>query len=246
MTPDPGAFDLGPREAARAVLCLHGLTGTPWEVRSLGEALAARGWRARGPVMAGHHATPVELARVSSEQWLELAAEALADLQRQHDSVYVVGLSLGGLVTLALLSEQHLPGAVAIGTPLRLAPPIPQAVPWLRHVVRQVPKRAGSDIRDPAARARHPGFASMPLPAVHQLIRLQRRVLAGLGSIRTPLLVAHGRLDRTARPRDARVIHDAVASEQRELWWGERSGHVLPVDYDSPALGERVVAFFGA
>jgi len=37
VRPDPAAFDLGPRDAARAVLCLHGLTGTPWEVRSVGE-----------------------------------------------------------------------------------------------------------------------------------------------------------------------------------------------------------------
>jgi carboxylesterase len=196
--------------------------------------------------MAGHERSHVELARVSNGQWIEVASEALASLQRQHDKVYAVGLSLGGLVTLALLAEQHLPGAVAIGTPLRLAPPIPQVVPWLRHVMRQMPKRTGSDIRDPEAKARHPGFSSMPLPAVHELIRLQRRVLAGLGSIRTPLLVAHGRLDRTAMPRDARIIHDSVASEQRSLWWGERSGHVLPVDYDSPALAARVVEFFGA
>jgi len=246
VRPDPAAFDLGPRDAARAVLCLHGLTGTPWEVRSVGEALVARGWRALGPVMAGHDEGPEQLARVSSEQWIERARAALASLQDRHDSVYVVGLSLGGLVTLALAAEQRLPGAAAIGTPLRLAGPVRGVVPWLRHVVEQVPKRAGSDIRDPEARARHPGFRSMPLPAVHELMRLQRRVRASLPAVRAPLLVAHGRLDRTALPRDARLIHDAVASEERALWWGERSGHVLPVDYDAEPLAARVVDFFGA
>ncbi|MGH0032766.1 MAG: hypothetical protein ACQGVC_23480, partial [Myxococcota bacterium] len=37
---DVSPFDLGERAAPRAALCLHGLTGTPYEVRSLGEALA--------------------------------------------------------------------------------------------------------------------------------------------------------------------------------------------------------------
>ena len=36
---DPAAFDL-PGAGKAAALCLHGLTGTPYEVRSLGEALA--------------------------------------------------------------------------------------------------------------------------------------------------------------------------------------------------------------
>ncbi len=54
---DSGAFDLcPPAEDANgaAALCLHGLTGTPYEVRPVAEALVRRGVRARGPWMAGH------------------------------------------------------------------------------------------------------------------------------------------------------------------------------------------------
>lgn len=49
---DPDAFDLRPpaEEAnGAAALCLHGLTGTPFEVRPVAEALVARGVRALGP-----------------------------------------------------------------------------------------------------------------------------------------------------------------------------------------------------
>ena len=56
----PGPYDLEPRGATTgdAVLCIHGLTGTPYEVRPLAEALADRGLRARGPLLAGHGGTP--------------------------------------------------------------------------------------------------------------------------------------------------------------------------------------------
>ena len=47
---DAGAFDL-PGGGRAAALCLHGLTGTPYEVRPLGEALAAAGIRALGPAL---------------------------------------------------------------------------------------------------------------------------------------------------------------------------------------------------
>ena len=43
-TMDAGAYDLAPRgePTGGAVLCIHGLTGTPYEVRPLAEALASR------------------------------------------------------------------------------------------------------------------------------------------------------------------------------------------------------------
>ncbi len=57
MTVDAGAFDLGPvGEPGPAVLCLHGLTGTPYEVRLPAEALAADGFACVGPVLPGHNA----------------------------------------------------------------------------------------------------------------------------------------------------------------------------------------------
>jgi carboxylesterase len=81
----------------------------------------------------------------------------------------------------------------------------------------------------------------MPLASVHQLVRLQRWLAPRLSSIRVPTFVAHGAHDRTAMPRDARVIHEAVAGS--ELLILERSGHVVPVDYDAALLAERVGRF---
>jgi carboxylesterase len=59
---DSSAFDL-PGGGRAAALCLHGLTGTPYEVRSLGVAFAASGIRAFGPALPGHNETPERLAR---------------------------------------------------------------------------------------------------------------------------------------------------------------------------------------
>ena len=54
---DDSPFELVPdpaRATGAAALCLHGLTGSPHEVRPVAEALVARGVRARGIRMAGH------------------------------------------------------------------------------------------------------------------------------------------------------------------------------------------------
>lgn len=238
---DPAPFDLGDPDARAAVLCLHGLTGTPYEVRSLGEALAKGGLRAVGPTLPGHGASPRELARVPYTAWLDAARRAAEGLRSRHDRVFVVGLSMGGLLTLALGAEGRADAIAAVGTPLRLPAPVPQLVPFAKYVMPFLKKKVGSDIRDPEARSRHPSFPVMPLASVHQLVRLQRWLAPRLAAIRVPTLIAHGAHDRTAMPRDARVLHETVSGS--ELLVLERSGHVVPVDYDAALLAERVCRF---
>jgi carboxylesterase len=84
----------------------------------------------------------------------------------------------------------------------------------------------------------------MPLAAVTELVRLQAEVVADLARIAVPILVAHGRHDRTALPRDAARIHAEVASREKEIFYLERSGHVATVDHDGPALALAAADFF--
>ena len=239
---DPAPFEL-PGAGRAAALCLHGLTGTPYEVRPIGEALSAAGIAALGPALPGHNETPERLARVPHEAWIDAARAALARLRGTHARVFVVGLSMGGLVALSLAAEESVDAAVVVGVPLRLRPLAVRLVPVAKHFVRFFPKAGGSDIRDAGARARHPSYDRMPLAAVHELLRLQRRVRALLPRVAAPLLVAHGAHDRTADPEDSREILERVASREREHLRLEASGHVVPVDVDGPQLAAATVEF---
>jgi carboxylesterase len=239
---EAGAFDLGPRGARAAALCLHGLTGTPYEVRPLGESLARAGLRAVGPDLPGHNQTPEALSRVRHGEWLDAAREALEALRACHARVAVVGLSLGGLLSLVLASETPIDAVAVVGTPLRLRIPFLPLLPAVRRVVPFVRKAAGSDIRDAEARARHPSYDRMPLASVEQLRALQGLVRRRLGRVRAPILVAHGLLDVTAHPDDARAILESVGSSEREILWLESSAHVATVDRDGPRLAAAVAA----
>lgn len=247
---DPGPFDFfsgnEPSESDTAVLCLHGLTGTPYEVRSIGEALRARGMRARGPLLPGHNSTPEALVRVPRGAWLGAVRDEYHRLCGQHERVFVVGLSLGGVLALRLAQEEPVDALVVIGTPLAFRPPIPLLIPLLKHVMPFRQKRDGSDIRDADARSRHPSYDRMPLASVHELIRLQREVRPRLSEVRSPILVAHGAHDSTADPRDAKRIHASVGSAHKELRIFAESGHIVSVDYDAEALAEAASNFLVA
>jgi carboxylesterase len=239
---DASPFDL-PGRGRAAALCLHGLTGTPYEVRPLAEAISAAGIRAFGPALPGHNETPQRLAATSHRDWLEAARAEFHRLREDCEKVFIVGMSMGGLLALALAEEERVDALATIGTPLALRQPFAWLVPFAKYLVPMSPKSQGSDIRDPAARARHAGYRSMPLNSVHELQRLQRRVRPQLARITAPILVAHGVHDRTASPRDAIEIRDSVSSEVREYLLLAASGHIVPVDFDGPALAQAIAEF---
>ena len=239
---DVAPFDL-PGRGRAAVLCLHGLTGTPYEVRPLGEALSRVGVRAVGPALPGHNATPAQLARVTHAEWLAAARQDLRALRKRHECVFIAGVSLGGLLALALASEEPIDAAVVVGTPLRLARSTALLIPLLAPFVSVAKKRGGSDIQEPGARARHPSYDVMPLASVHELLRLQRLVRRRLALVKAPILIAHGAHDRTARVSDAHFIHANVGSAERRLLLLEASGHVATVDHDGALLAGAAAEF---
>ncbi len=246
---DISPYDLVPESALVradvAALCLHGLTGTPYEVRPLAEALVERGIRAKAPLLPGHNTSPEQLATFGHASWCEAVHEEYRSLDRQHERVFVVGLSMGGLLALDLSADERVDGLVVVGTPLVFRQPIPLLIPLLKWIMPMRSKKGGPDIRDPAARERHPGYDLMPLAAVHELIRLQRRVRGRLARISAPVFVAHGSHDSTANPEDARVIHREVRSASKRVEFYSESAHVVPVDFDGAKLALAVADFLG-
>lgn len=223
------------------MLCLHGLTGTPWEVRLPAETLAAAGFACYGPVLPGHGSTPEQLAETAGAEWVEGALAAYDRLSAGHERVYVLGLSMGGVVALALAAQRPVAGLAVLAAPLQLGWASRTGARLLHRWVRFLPKTPS--IADPEARAAHPGYDRMPLPAVVELIRLGERVADQLERISAPLLLVYSRLDPTVPAENARRIQAGVASPECELHWLSRSAHVLPVDLEREELAEKVTAF---
>src|SRR5215472_9190657 len=91
--------------AGRSVLLIHGLSGTPFEMRYLGERLAAAGVRICGVRLAGHAGGAEELGAATRVQWYESAVEGFERLHRFGDPVAVAGLSMGALLAARLAAD---------------------------------------------------------------------------------------------------------------------------------------------
>jgi carboxylesterase len=210
-------------------------------VRHPAEFLAARGFRCEGPLLPGHGTSPQELARTEASAWLDAALAAYDSLAGRHSRVYVLGLSMGGLLGLALCQRRSVRGAILLAVPLRIPARLAIPVLCLHRFVATVPRIPG--IADPGAREANPGYRRMALPAVHSLMGLQREVRANLVSVHQPLLLVYSALDRTVGIGNAERIRRGVSSQRVEQLRLERSGHVLTVDVERERIAQASAAF---
>jgi carboxylesterase len=258
--PRPGDGDKSPFFASgdgpRAALCLHGFTGTPFEVRPIAEALAAQGFTVSAPLLAGHGGTVSELSDTRFTHWVASAEDALRTLRGQvgEAPVAIAGFSLGGLLALRL-AHLH-PGWVAalavLAAPLRLRPlevAAVRAVMRLPRLLRigplaALPKAAGFDVVDDEMARRNPSLPAMPLCGVHSLIELGALVRQDLPSIRTPTLVMHGARDRTVPLEDSLELAGTIGATEVERLWLPRSGHLLAIDVERRTVVDAIGKFF--
>ncbi|MEO8559800.1 MAG: alpha/beta fold hydrolase, partial [Rhodospirillales bacterium] len=88
------------------VVLVHGLTGTPTEMRYIGRGLNARGYSVYAPVLAGHCGTEAQLLTTGWRDWLASTEQACDWLAGQVDRLYVAGLSMGALLSLQMAARK--------------------------------------------------------------------------------------------------------------------------------------------
>jgi carboxylesterase len=249
---DPRPIARGDSEVG--VLLLHGLTGTPHQVRGMADALHQAGYAVRAPLLAGH--TDLDaLERTTWRDWYGSANEAFEQLRDGGQrKVAVLGFSMGSLLALRLaaLRSSEVQGLVAIAVMLRF--------PWwqrraivamaklrrnrlLHGAVGVLPKDGGPDIRVMREVEGSPGLDGFPYPALAELVALQDEVADLLPHVRAPTLLLHGRYDHTAPVELSADVSQALGSSRVERQILERSFHGVGLDLDRDEACDAVVDF---
>jgi carboxylesterase len=98
-----------------------------------------------------------------------------------------------------------------------------------------------NDIADPEGH--EIAYDRFPTSAGLSMVRFIRRARRHLPNVACPILVMHGRKDHTVEPFNATTIYDSVGSTDKELYWCERSYHVITLDYDRAEVYKRTYEF---
>ncbi len=255
----PGAEAFyAPGEGARAgtaLALIHGITGSPISLRPLAERLAAHGFRLELPRLPGHGTSEQDMARTRYSDWLSAAHATVERLSNQADRVVLVGLSMGGAISLDIAaSERHpkLAGVVSINAQildrqrlaLKLGPVLERVLPRAPAALAGLRK---DDIAKPGVSEHAYGW--MPTAAGNSFTRELPRIREGLARVRCPVLVVYSRQDHSVDPENSRALLGLLTAATTTELVLERSFHVATLDYDLELIEQHVVGFvsgFGA
>lgn len=227
----------GGRDAA--VLLFHGLTGTPLEMRALGEALAADGYTVHIPLLPGRGTRVDDMDGLCWEDWMRAALRAYDALAREHRTVVVGGLSAGGTMALDLALRRDPAALLLYATVLRIAHRGAYLAPYVWRIVRRW-KSPPTDMVEPSEDLRC--YDPAPVRAMAELIHGIDRVRRRLGEIAAPALVAHAVADKLVPLSSARELTANLGGPVSTLIL-DGCGHALTADARRREVAEASRAF---
>jgi carboxylesterase len=226
------------------ILLIHGYTGSPPEMRLVGEALNSAGLTVSGPCLPGHGTTAEEMNRCKWSDWTGCVEQSYGALRERCDKVFVAGLSMGSLLALYFAAHHpEIPGAIAYSPATWVQNRLLPLSPILRYFVKAVPKSSDSDLVDPRAEQRLWSYDVNPGPAAAQLYFLMVRVRRLLPKITCPLLIVYSTGDGAIHPTSAQRTFDLAGSRDKQIIKLEGSGHVITVDAHWQFVAEQTLGW---
>ncbi len=245
------------------VLLIHGLGGTPIEMRYIALGLARAGHTVHVPQLAGHCGTPEDIMRSTWRDWTASVDAALDELRTHCDTVIVGGLSAGSVLALEIAARRpkDVQGIALYAPTLWLNGwSVPWYAPFFRlvytkWVANRIPfiEREPFGIKDRRLReivaqalssgdSSQAGLYCTPGGTILELRRLVNRLMPKFKMITQPALIMHPRDDDRADIDNAfhlqrhlgGMVHMTVLDD---------CYHIITVDRQRDVVVERTAEF---
>lgn len=249
------------------VLLIHGLTGTPNEMRLLGKGLHRAGYTVYGMQLAGHCGSADDLIATTWQDWYDSVQRAADFLSSRVDRMFVMGLSMGALLSLKLAAEQpkKVSGVAALATMFQhdgWSMPLYTRFCFLLRIFKTLrigrngffTEQAPYGIKDAALR-RHiveqmqsgdssaAGLPGNPWWSVAELYSLAADVRRRLPDVTSPCLLVHATEDDIASlEKNALLVKNKVSGPVQTLWL-EDSYHMVTIDRERRLVIQRACDF---
>lgn len=227
-----------------ACLILHGFSGTPGQLRPLGNAVFKNGVDVHAILLKGHGTDVSDLQGVKWQDWLKEAETTYLQLKEKYEKVYVVGFSLGGILTL-LLSEKYQPDKIVlISTPVKLKNSfLVSLLPIFRYFIRywsfHNKNKLSIDLYDV-------DYTKFPLQSFNEVLLAKKKATKGLPLIKSPALIIQSFRDEAVKPISAEIIYNNIASATRNILWLQDSAHLCVLGRERHVVFNEVNDFLAA
>jgi carboxylesterase len=212
-------------------------------MRGVAEACAAAGFHVELPQLKGHGTAVVDMLPTRWSDWSADAEAAYHTLRQRCNKVVVIGLSMGGTLTLWLAAHHpDLAGIVCINPAAQ-----PMSAEMMTGIeslitdgVETLPS-IGSDIADPSTK--EISYDATPVCALHSLLVDGVGMIAKkYSAIKVPMLLLNSVNDHVVDPKQSDYLVEHYGGNVERVMLA-RSYHVATQDYDKQIVIEKSVAF---
>lgn len=240
-------FFLG--EASKpACLLVHGFTSSPKEMRLLGEYLHQRGHTCLGMRNTGHGTRPEDMIRSNYTDWIAAVEDGYHLLRGMYSRIFLVGLSMGGALSILMSTRLEVGGVAAMSAPYKL--PDDRRLRHIELIAKAVPfmpkssDPPGAGWFDKQAWKEHVSYPQNPVRSIGELNKLLGEMRAALPEVRVPVLLIHSKDDTYVPPENMESMFDGlVNARDKTKLYVTGSGHVVTRDAARHQVFETVYEF---
>lgn len=231
-------------------LMLHGFMGSPLSSRPLAQYLARRDVTVHCPLLPGHGELPDKMYGIRRQAWIAEAEEALEEIRRRCDEIFIMSHSMGTVLGahlasqnadirgLIMLAPLYRPPSRLISTLRVLRYVMPWFYPWRVKRLRRLTRDRILDLypdlnlEDPQVQEWLPEATRVPTGAIDEM-----RKMADMGRrlwphLTLPALILQGEEDIAVEPQDTEKIYQMLGSRDKELHLFPQAGHELMRPFD--------------
>ncbi|WP_313385649.1 alpha/beta hydrolase [Chishuiella sp.] len=229
-----GSNDIG-------VLVIHGFTGTTQSMRLVANALHKNGFTVNMPRLKGHGTTPEDMESCTYNDWKKSVSDAYDELKPFVKEIFVLGLSMGGTLTLYSAINFPIKGAIIINGAVD--------VTFMEEIYKNLDSPRfidgiGSDIKKEGVIEL--AYEKTPKKSVKEIVNFTNEIRKELNKIVCPILIFSSTEDHVVPPVNAKYIYNHVSSQSKELIELENSYHVATLDNDLDIIVSKTLEFIQA
>ncbi len=219
---DSNSYELN-TGSKKGVMIIHGFSSTTFETQPLAKFLVDKGFRVSNRNLPGHGTTLEDCNSVKFYEWLNFVEESLAELSSECDEIYVVGLSMGGVLALYLASLFPINKLVSCATVLNFKDPftVNFLIPLFNKIIVKQKKHSKK------SKKRYSGYKHYPLIALNEFRKLNNHVKKRLHLVKCPLLYVHSSIDGLSLPSNLDLVMNSVSSDVKEKLIVNKASHHL-------------------
>ena len=236
---EPNPIYLEHEGAAHAVLLLHSFTGTVRDVKLLATKLHKAGYTCYVPSYKGHGKMLEDLMAYTIADWWQDAQDGYELLQdKGYDKITVLGVSLGGLLSLKLSETKSVHSVVAMSVPYKkddagLAMRLEAYGRRMGDILgldQTEIERQVADIRSYEA-----GFEMFK--------NVVDNIMLQLPSIQAPIVIKYGQQDEPAYAKSAHYIYEHIAHQHKSVKGYEEGEHLITHGKAREVVEQDIIRF---